>query len=138
MSATPISTTATLYYLLEPQGGVRAYSNVNADPITGEKKKNVGHEEKSVVVENVRGKEDSVSLDTTGFQYYKHTSKYTTFANEEEILREYYPENIELIKKLTGASRVELFDYSTYLQLMHLRDLTDCSISPSSPSSRGR
>jgi len=67
---------------------------------------------KTVVIENIRGKEDSVSLDTAGFQYYKHTSKHITFANDEEIFREYYPESIELIKKLTGASRVELFDHT--------------------------
>ena len=115
MAATPVPTTS-LRYLVEPESGVRAYQYLNADPVTGERKKNFRYEEKPTVIENVRGKEDSVSLDTTGFQYYKHISKHTSFANEEEIHREYYPESIELIKKLTGASRVELFDYSTYLQ----------------------
>ncbi|KAF8908196.1 hypothetical protein CPB84DRAFT_1834692 [Gymnopilus junonius] len=78
------------------------YLHINADPITGERKRNFEREEK----------EDSVSLDTTGFQYYKHPANHTTFANDEEIIREYYPESIELIKKLTGASRVELFDHT--------------------------
>jgi hypothetical protein len=107
----PVSTTANLLYSTKPDG-VRAYENINADPITGERQRNVEREEKSVVIENIRGKEDSVSLDTAGFQFYKHTSKHTTFDNDEEIRREYYPESIELIKKLTGASRVELFDYT--------------------------
>ena len=31
----------------------------------------------------------------------------------EEIEREYYPESIALVKELTGASRVVLFDHST-------------------------
>jgi len=114
MAATPISTTSNLQYSTGPEGGVRAYQHVNADPLTGERRRNVRREEKPVVIENIRGKEDSVSLDTAGFQFYKHTSKHTTFANDEEIYREYYPESIELIKKLTGASRVELFDYSNY------------------------
>ena len=112
MSAAPVSITTHLLYPTEPEAGVRAYQYVAADPLTGEKPSNVGRQEKSVVIENIRGKENSVSLDTAGFQFYKHTSKYTTFANDEEILREYYPESIELIKKLTGASRVELFDHS--------------------------
>lgn len=107
----PVSTTANLLYSTKPEG-VRAYQHINADPITGERQKNVKSEEKSVVIENLRGKEDSVSLDTAGFQFYKHASKHTTFDNDEEIRSEYYPESTELIKKLTGASRVELFDYS--------------------------
>ncbi|KAF8811247.1 hypothetical protein BYT27DRAFT_7240407 [Phlegmacium glaucopus] len=112
MTATPVSTIANLLYLTEPEGGVRAYQHINADPLTGERKKNFGREEKSLVIENIRGKEDTVSLDTTGFQFYKHTSKHTTFTDDEEIFREYYPESIELIKKLAGASRVELFDHT--------------------------
>ena len=116
MTATPVSTTADLFYALEPEGGVRAYQYVDVDPPTGEKARNFELEAKSVVIENIRGKEDSASLDSTGFQFYKHTSKLTTFDNDEEIRRVYFPESIELIKKLTGASRVEIFDHST---LMH-------------------
>ena len=51
------------------------------------------------VIENVRGKED-----TAEFQFYKHTSKYTTFDSDEEIRRVYYLESIELVKKLTVCS----------------------------------
>jgi len=108
----PATTTANLLYLTEPEGGVRAYQHINSDPITGEREKNYGGVNKDVVVENLRGKEDSVTLDTAGFQYFKHTSKHTSFANDEEIYKEYYPESIDLIKSLTGASRVVLFDHS--------------------------
>ena len=120
MTDAPVSTTADLFYALEPEGGVRAYQRVDIDPSTGERVRNFGVEARSVVIENVRGKEDTVSLDTTGFQFYKHTSKHTTFDNDEEIYREYYPESIELIKKLTGASRVELFDHSKQSTVMHV------------------
>jgi len=112
MTAVPVSTTADLFYALEPEGGVRAYQRVDVDPSTGERVRNFEVEAKSVVIENVRGKEDSFSLDTAGFQFYKHTSKHTNFDDDEEIRRVYYPESIELIKKLTGASRVELFDHT--------------------------
>ncbi|KAF5342826.1 hypothetical protein D9758_013382 [Tetrapyrgos nigripes] len=64
-------------------------------------------------IENLRGKESSVSLDTAGFQFYNEPAKHKSFKNDEEIKREYYPESIELIKKLTGASRVVLFDHTT-------------------------
>ena len=111
MVANPASTTANLFYSFEPQGGIRASYHLEVDPINTEKEKKAVRDVKSVVIENIRGKEDSVSLDTAGFQFYKHTSKLTTFDDDEEIRRVYFPESIELIKKLTGASRVEIFDH---------------------------
>lgn len=140
MTATPVSTTADLFYAIEPEDSGQVYQYVDRDPSTGDRVMNFELGAKSVVIENVRGKEDSVSLDTTGFQFYKHASKLTTFDNDEEIRRVYRPESTELIKKLTGVSRVEIFDHST---LMHacfaLQGLMDCDISCPSPTSwRGR
>ncbi|KAF8900852.1 hypothetical protein CPB84DRAFT_1008657 [Gymnopilus junonius] len=103
---------AALNYGVPPADGIRPYQYTNADPITGERRKNYTHEPKEVIIENLRGKEHLASLDTTGFQYFKHPSKHTSFANDEEIVREYYPETIELIKKYTGASRVVIFDHT--------------------------
>ena len=118
----PASTTANLLYIVEPKG-VGAYQYVNADPVTGERKRNFEREEKSVVVENIRGKESSVSLDTAGFQFYLHPAKHSAFVNDEEIRQEYYPESAKLIKAKTGASRVELFDHSELLRPIHFKIL---------------
>ncbi|KJA22550.1 hypothetical protein HYPSUDRAFT_40939 [Hypholoma sublateritium FD-334 SS-4] len=109
--------TATLVYGLPPTDGNRAAVDffTTPDPVTGElSKKNFGSEERTAVIENVRGKEDSVSLDTTGFQFYKHASKLTadSFDDDATIKAVYYPESVDLIKKLTGASRVEVFDHT--------------------------
>ena len=109
-ASTHATTTASLVYAIKPEDGGRAYARV--DPITGKPEKNWECEHRNVVVENLRGKEDSVTLDTAGFQYFKHTSKHTSFATGEEIHQEYYPESIELIKSLTGASRVVVFSHS--------------------------
>ena len=84
-ASTLTTTTANLLYDSEPEVGVRAYQYVNIDPITGQRKSKFGREYKGVVVENLRGKEDSVTLDTAGFQYFKHTFKHTSFSNNEEI-----------------------------------------------------
>ncbi|CAA7265653.1 unnamed protein product [Cyclocybe aegerita] len=108
----PAVTLAKLLYFTEPEGAARAYHFINSDPATGQRKKNWEFDERQVSIENLRGKEDTVSLDTTGFQFAKHTTAHTSFANDEEIKREYYPESIELIKKSTGATRVELFDHT--------------------------
>ena len=69
MTATPVSTTADLVYAIEPAGGVPAYQRVDIDPSTGDQARNFELEAKTVVIENVRGKEDSFSLDTAGFQF---------------------------------------------------------------------
>ena len=108
----PPSTTASLTYSVQPTDGTRPYTKINADAETGVRLTNLTRENKSVVIENLRGNEDSVTLDTAGFQYYKHASKYTSFTDDAEVEKEYYPESIELIKSLTGASRVVLFDHS--------------------------
>ena len=96
MNTTPTSTTADLVYFLEPKGSKRAFIRIDEiDPSsgTGERVKNYTKDVKSFVIEDVRGKEDAFTLDTAGFQFYKHTSKYTTFANDDEIRCEYYPES---------------------------------------------
>ena len=113
-SAKPTTTTsANLTFFVGPKDGSKAYAHTTADLKTGKREGNSSQEEREVIIENLRGKEHTVSLDTTGFQYYNEPAKHTTFANDEEIKREYYPETSELIKKLTGASRVVLFDHST-------------------------
>ncbi|KAF5354567.1 hypothetical protein D9758_011202 [Tetrapyrgos nigripes] len=101
---------ATLLYFTPPADGSRPYVHINDEP--GRPKKNWDAAKHVVQIENVRGREDTVSLDTAGFQFYKHPAKHTTFANDEEIKAEYYPESVELIKKLTGASKVVLFDHT--------------------------
>jgi hypothetical protein len=68
--------------------------------------------EHTAEIEDLRGKEDSVTLDTAGFQFLKKAAKHQSFATDEVIKNEYYPESIELIKELTGASKVVLFDHS--------------------------
>ncbi|KAF5381545.1 hypothetical protein D9615_005610 [Tricholomella constricta] len=112
-STTPVSTTAKLNFFVPPPDGVRAYQNINADPKTGVQEKNWTFAEHEVVIENLRGKPaDAATLDTAGFQLYHRPSKHEAFTDDAEIEREYYPESIEAIKELTGASRVVLFDHT--------------------------
>jgi len=59
-----------------------------------------------VEIEDLRGKEDSVTLDTAGFQFAKKVAKHQSFSTDDVIIKEYYPESIELIKELMGASKV--------------------------------
>ncbi|KAF7375462.1 hypothetical protein MSAN_00434100 [Mycena sanguinolenta] len=108
----PSSTTGNFDFFVPPKDGARAYQTVDAKVETGARVRNFTHEKHEVVVHNLRGNESSATLDTTGFQLFDHPAKHTSFANDAEIEKEYYPESIELIKKLTGASRVVLFDHT--------------------------
>jgi len=108
------STKTKLNFSVPPPHGERAYVHANRDPKTGDYKRNYESKEKEVVIENLRGKEDSATLDTAGFQLFHCPAKHISFATDEDIYREYYPESIELLKKLTSASRVVLFDHSKH------------------------
>jgi hypothetical protein len=110
--ATPDVVTASMTYLLPPPDGVRAYQTINADPKTGERRKNIVRIAYDAPIENIRGKEQLFTLDNAGFQFYNRPTKFKDFLDDKKIVEEYYPETEALIKELTGASRVVLFDYS--------------------------
>jgi hypothetical protein len=112
MAAAPSTTTGSLDFYVPPKDGARAYQSINAQAETGIRDRNFSLENHQVEIHNLRGNESAATLDTAGFQLFKHPAKHTAFANDTEIEKEYYPESIELIKKLTGASRVVLFDHS--------------------------
>jgi hypothetical protein len=83
-----------------------------ADPASGKKQRNWELDAHEVAIEDLRGKESSVSLDANGFHYGVHAPTHNAFSNDAQIEAEYYPESVELIKRVTGASRVVLFDHS--------------------------
>lgn len=111
MSQTDTITTE-LFYFQPPQDGSKPYASVTPNPATGKRDTNWTNTSHTVQIENVRGKEDSVGLDTTGFFFGKHAAKHTSFTNDEDVKQEYYPESIDLVKKITGASQVHIFDHS--------------------------
>ncbi|KAH7908716.1 hypothetical protein BJ138DRAFT_1128247 [Hygrophoropsis aurantiaca] len=106
------SVEASLKYFLPPSDGTRPYTNINADPKTGKMRHNWVEHESIVQIENIRGTEDQFTLDNAGFQFYRAAPKHTSFTDDAEIEKEYYPESIELIKKLTGASSAVIFDHT--------------------------
>ncbi|KAJ7148671.1 hypothetical protein C8R43DRAFT_925448, partial [Mycena crocata] len=105
-------TTASLSFYVPPQDGARAYQSINATPVTGVRDRNFTTQTHDVDIHDLRGSESAATLDTAGYQLYNHPAKHTAFTNDADIEKEYYPESIELIKRLTGASRVVLFDHT--------------------------
>ncbi|KAG1728912.1 hypothetical protein EDB19DRAFT_1745201 [Suillus lakei] len=84
---------AELVYFAPPPDGSRP----------ARRARNWEQEVHTVEIENVRGKESNYTLDTAGFQYLTKASKHK---------QNYYPESIELLKDITGASKVVLFDHT--------------------------
>lgn len=99
----PGSVLAELSYAVPPADGSKPYAFAYVtDPETKERKRNFTQQTYQVEIEDLRGKEDTVSLDSAGFQLVKAESKHKTFKNDDDIMREYYPESIEHLKKITG------------------------------------
>ncbi|KAF7329739.1 hypothetical protein MKEN_00237200 [Mycena kentingensis (nom. inval.)] len=105
------TTTGNLAFYVPPKDGARAFQKINQDN-SGVRPRNFTLEHHDVPIHDLRGQESDITLDDAGFQLFRSPAKYTTFANDKEIEREYYPESVELIKRLTGASRVVLFDHT--------------------------
>ncbi|KAI5120780.1 hypothetical protein M0805_004742 [Coniferiporia weirii] len=100
----------TLNYYI-PSGDEAPFVYV-MDPPEGRPSHNLGAEPHPALIHDVRGKEDTVGLDKTGFQFVKHTSTETEFLDEERIRTVYYKEVEELLKREVGAKRVVIFDHT--------------------------
>ena len=55
-------------------------------------------EPQNVVVKDITGEESQYTLDSHGFQIYRHQSKEKDFVDDEKIKAEYYPEIDQLLK----------------------------------------
>jgi hypothetical protein len=110
----PTEITAKLAYSTTPEDGSKPFTMTNKPhPDSGLKQRNWEFASHEIKIRNLRGKEDSVTLDKNGFQFGVHPSKHKAFVNDADIEAEYYPESVQLLKEVTGASRVVLFDHST-------------------------
>ncbi len=70
------------------------------------------YEAHTVTIQDGRPMIDRFSLDREGFVFIKHETKVKDFYNEDELRSVYYPEIEQLVKDLTGASRVLIFDHT--------------------------
>lgn len=115
MAAVDIVKTSIPHFVATNDGEL-PYIMHDPDLKAGQSPRNFTPEPIDVEVENIRGKEDSVSLDTAGFQFFRAETGFQSFDKKDEIERVYYPESIELMKRLTGANRVVIFDHSKSLE----------------------
>lgn len=61
-------------------------------------------------IRNGRPIADELSMDVQGFVFVRHDTKVKSFYDRDELKRVYYPETEQLVKDVTGATRVLVFD----------------------------
>ncbi|CAF0918250.1 unnamed protein product [Adineta steineri] len=85
---------------------------VDATPALGDLTSNFIRTPTHVTIHDLRGKENSVDLDTNGFEILKYNgSIHDEFDNDSEMQRHCYEEIAALLKKRLGASRVIIFNH---------------------------
>ncbi|KAI4864402.1 amino acid permease-domain-containing protein [Hypoxylon rubiginosum] len=75
-----------------------------------------------VHITDVTGNEAKYTLDGNGFQYHHHVAEEKDFVDDAHIKAVYYPETEQLLKDVTGASKVFIFDHTIRRQPADERD----------------
>ena len=69
-------------------------------------------DEKPMLIQDGRPLVGELSLEREGFELVRHDTRMSDFYDLDELKRVYYPEIVELVKKVSGASRVLVFDHT--------------------------
>src|SRR5437660_5084120 len=69
-------------------------------------------EERAVTIRDGRPLKDEFDLEVTGFEFIEHKTQVRDFFDADELKRVYYPEVEALVKKVSGAARVIVFDHT--------------------------
>jgi hypothetical protein len=85
--------------------------NYAYDPPPGVPRRSGKYVVQSVAIHNGREEINNLSLDTNGFVLTPHGTTVKDFYDPEEVKAVYYPEVERLLKRVTGAERVLIFDH---------------------------
>jgi len=99
---------ASLQYLAMDDGGEAVYHASQAGGMAAEHDGLYDHRE--VVIRDGRGR--SFDLDRAGFMLTTHDSMVADFSNDTELAATYDAEAATLIRQITGAVRVHVFDHT--------------------------
>ncbi|MEE3719932.1 CmcJ/NvfI family oxidoreductase [Tumidithrix elongata RA019] len=84
--------------------------NYTYEPPAGTPRHNGTYAAQRLPIHNARAIAQDLSLEREGFAFVNHQSVVRDFYNSDEVHRVYYPEAERLLKEVTGASRVVVFD----------------------------
>ena len=110
-AAMPVTETiqADLNYAIET--GVKPV-NETFGPDNIQRRRSGAVEAKRMTIRNGRPLAKTFSLEVNGFEFVDHSTKMVYFFDKDELARVYYPEAVELVKKVSGAQRVMVFDHT--------------------------
>ena len=100
---------AELNYLAPTRERPQTYT---FDPPAGAPRTTIVNEPHQVTIIDVRRIFADLTLDQEGFGLVQHKSAVRDFYDDAEVERVYYPEAERLLKELTGADRVHIFDHT--------------------------
>lgn len=104
------------------------------DPPEGVAKTNIVGEPHTVPVFDMRPIADGLSLDVQGFALVPAPTAMTDFYDEAQLRGTFYPEAENLVKQVTGATRVVVFDHTIRRREQGVEDRTQGS--PRQPVTR--
>jgi hypothetical protein len=121
---------AELNYLAPSPERPRSYT---FEPPPGTPQTNVVAEPHRVAIHDARAEARAFTLDGQGFALLDHSSAVTNFDDEAEIRSVYYAEAERLLKDVTGADRVFIFDHTLRRRVPGAQDYRD---GPRQPATR--
>ena len=86
--------------------------NYTYEPPAGIPRQNGVYEPQSLPIRNARSILGQISLDREGFAFTEHHTQVRNFYDEDELRNVYYREAEQLLKEVTGASQVVIFDHT--------------------------
>jgi hypothetical protein len=101
------------------------HATLNYTPDTGEKLVNEtfgpgnirrrssgAYEQRDVEIEDARPRAAELRLDVHGFEFVRHQTAVRDFFDKAALQSVYYPEIERLVKQVSGASRIHIFDHT--------------------------
>jgi hypothetical protein len=86
--------------------------NYTYEPPAGIPRQNGIYQPQSLPIRNARSIVENLSLDREGFALTEHRTKVRNFYDEDELRNVYYLEAEQLLKEVTGATQVVIFDHT--------------------------
>jgi hypothetical protein len=96
--------------------------NYTYEPPPGVARSNIVSEDHAVRIYSARPIADGLSLDAEGFALINRPTAVRDFWNEEEIRTVYYPEVEQILKDVTGADKVFVFDHTLRKRVRGVED----------------
>lgn len=115
------------------RGQAKPYAYVG-EPPAGVARARGEYQSRSVRIENARPFAGGLRLDREGFEIVRHPTAVRDFWDEAQTLALGHPEAAELVRAVTGAARVVVFDHTLRRRLQGVEDRSPDA--PRQPASR--